>query len=473
MLALAEAPMPSTDLCLTFPLNELRSRGILDYTLLYESDISISSLPPSADLLIGLRCVRHSSIEVVTQYQNLGVPFLFMIDDDLGAIPRDHWLFRHYSRIGAKENTRILAEKANAVCVFSENMKSRLKRYSHSIKTLPVFDKAGPNSIDCGHSYSRTFPKNELRIGYAGSPTHSNDIEIISEALIACLLKMGSTFYVETIGQKIKALEKHPRYRHFDFIDGTDKFLEFLKSRNWQIGLAPMEYSALNSAKTNNKYRTYSVAGIAGIYSNVPPFSDSIEDGFNGMIVSNECGSWIRAICELAADEPRRHAIARNAYEDYKQKYSIENVVSSYDQLIKRLVRQKRLLCIVEGVDLFPPRNLPILDVIGADKSILCRFKTPQGVSDCDQAWCDVRLQVRYQSDSRALPLDIGNAPVGCEIIVVSSAEQTVSSELTTCRAEDTIFPSLIGEAETVSSSEFVSRVAKLLSVSGLECIYA
>lgn len=405
ILAIAEAAMPSTEICLSIPLNYLKSMEYADFKMVYENNLEHCHDLKSQDLVIALRSVRNSSIRFLKKCLNQGIPIISMFDDDFEAIPPSHWLFRHYSNIGAKSNTKILLGMSNKCAVFSNELRLRYSHYVDDIEVLPVTDSTS-DEVGLSDIFENTDNRmNEFRIGYAASSTHKENIEIISNSLLQCLGILGDDYYVESIGQKIVGLEGHPRYRHFEFIDGLDKFFDFMRTRQWQIGLAPLSCSPQNSIKTENKFRTYALACVPGIYSNVKPFNESITNDKTGVLVDNNEYSWKNAIIELAHNKAKRAEISSLALARYREQYHVSRVADRYKELIESVMALPKILIAVEPVDRHAPRMFRLLDMFENAKSLLCRFRSQTDCLEDDIKWCDVAVFVTYKPENAGLDI--------------------------------------------------------------------
>ena len=75
------------------------------------------------------------------------------------------------------------------------------------------------------------------------------------------------------------------------------------------ILIAPLDRSRTSMSKCPIKYLDYSIAGAAGVYSDMPPYSQTIADGKTGLLVrGDDAASWAAAI--VAAD--RRRGLRRS-----------------------------------------------------------------------------------------------------------------------------------------------------------------
>ena len=103
------------------------------------------------------------------------------------------------------------------------------------------------------------------------------------------------------------------------------KYNQYMKSHDFDIGLAPLFDFELGRSKYFNKYLEYTRNQICGIYSNVLPYTMVIEDKKNGFLVNNEPECWYDTICKLVEDECLRNKCIQKATEHVLLEYSREN----------------------------------------------------------------------------------------------------------------------------------------------------
>ena len=88
------------------------------------------------------------------------------------------------------------------------------------------------------------------------------------------------------------------------------------------ILIAPLDRSRTSMSKCPLKYLDYSVAGAAGVYSDMRPYSDAIIDGKTGLLVrGDDAMSWAAPLARLIEDEGLRRSIVRAARRDIQHKY--------------------------------------------------------------------------------------------------------------------------------------------------------
>jgi hypothetical protein len=120
-----------------------------------------------------------------------------------------------------------------------------------------------------------------------------------------------------------------------------DRFFREFASAGFDIGLAPLTDDVFHRAKSNNKYREYAAARIAGVYSDVEVYS-CVADGRTGLLVSNREGSWLRALSRLIEDEALRARIQEQAYLDAREHYGLEKTQEVWLRHLREVIAAGR-----------------------------------------------------------------------------------------------------------------------------------
>ncbi len=134
--------------------------------------------------------------------------------------------------------------------------------------------------------------------------------------------------------QKSNVIIHTPTYNYDEFIK---KFYQI----GFDIGLAPVMEHPFYQSKSNNKYREYGGMNIAGIYSNLSPYADSIDHLTSGYLADNNADAWIKGISYLIDNADARRIICQNARADIEKNYSFDTNISTWYEQIKTLSSQK------------------------------------------------------------------------------------------------------------------------------------
>lgn len=290
----------------------------LTYRKQYLSSLKVEDFH-SHTIPLFVRCGDPSVAFWIDRLRLAKHPYLYYIDDNFWRIGGDSPLARYYQHPTIRKSLELAITNATAVLTNSNELALFLGRFSRYVCELPPFfyfsliDQVIPDETD------------EVRIGFAGSSSRMDDLEIIRPLIEPVLLEFSNVVF-EFAGILPRDIEPSDRVRFFPYTNQYNEFIQFQAKRNWAIGLAPLIDNESNRCKTNNKYREYSACKIVGIYSDIPPYQSSVIHGITGLLVKNTPESWFNAISELVASPEKRIELMRRSNDDVRKKYCVERV---------------------------------------------------------------------------------------------------------------------------------------------------
>jgi hypothetical protein len=114
--------------------------------------------------------------------------------------------------------------------------------------------------------------------------------------------------------------------------------MQAIYNMGYDIGLAPLKNDLFHNSKTNNKFREYGACWVAGVYSNAEIYTDCVENGRTGLLVSNEEDAWYKAIKKLIDDPGLRESIQAEARAYVEKEYALNAFASSLMDDINQLL---------------------------------------------------------------------------------------------------------------------------------------
>lgn len=225
-----------------------------------------------------------------------GKRIIFDLDDDLLSIPDSNPASK---AIGYSSQAAILSMMAISDCitvstdVVAERMRESLRSYASENIPIVVI----PNAIDTRHGWRQPgdcFSKDGfLRIFWFGSNTHEDDWRMVIPAIDRVLMERENV-RLAIWGSVPSIMEEYSEKDHWkgrvEFQSGrhSDDFFRSLgENLVADIGIAPLQDTWFNQAKSNIKFIEYSLAGVPVIASDVSPYSGSISNGVDGFLASN------------------------------------------------------------------------------------------------------------------------------------------------------------------------------------------
>lgn len=280
----------------------------------YEYD---PSLLKAADLIIVQReFPTHGTRALLESILRSGKPVVYEMDDLLIDLPHAN---PNRERMDSNREEMIaLLRRADALTVSTEELAACLREHNPNVYVLP-------NRIDPGiwKRSVRNRTEGPVVIGYAGTATHREDLEMIEEALAKISGRHGDTVAFRFLGYATDRISALPGFRFLPFRRSYREYAAALRESGIDIAVAPLVDSRFNRCKSNIKWLEYSACGIPGVFSDLPPYHRDIRNGENGFLAGPDPAEWVRAIEALLLDHGKRTAIGKTAMEEVFAKYSL------------------------------------------------------------------------------------------------------------------------------------------------------
>lgn len=261
----------------------------------------LQGLNPSTnqpELCVVCRYVNGKQLKQLHTQKRQGVKTIYFMDDDLldplawGGLP---WRYRFKLFSQAFVYKRRILDLVDEVWVSTPYLQNK---YAH---LNPVLVTAKPTTATV-----QTHHDTKVLVCYHATASHSAEFK-----------------WLLPIMQEV--LERNPRV-HFElFADSHTaklflplprtavlhpmswpQYLAYTQSRQADIGLAPLLPSRFNAARGATKCMDYARMGAVGIYTDVPPYSEHVRHGVNGLLLPNVPAAWVQNILVLAADSALR-----------------------------------------------------------------------------------------------------------------------------------------------------------------------
>lgn len=334
VMAVCGGMIPTVEIGIKMPLEELARRGRLDFILKKSIDVKLDDIK-KIDVLI---CVRGSSDKeknIVTLAKVFKKYAIYFLDDDLMNLPSNLTSAKEINRLSGQISD--ILKSVDSVWVTNEIMKRKYSEYSRDIRYTPppaiLYDDKGELKIKT--------KRNKIKIGYAGGKDHSTFVEnILRWPIYNILNKYKDKIEIEFFGT-MPPMVKNYRLNYIPFTLTVFEFMNILKSREWDIGLAPLPEGDFYSCKSYRKFLDYAVAGIAGIYSNVQPYKQIAVNKENSILCNNNISDWINGISLLIEDENLREKIAEKAYKEVILNYNVKRIADIIESVFPEMMSFK------------------------------------------------------------------------------------------------------------------------------------
>ncbi|TFG89557.1 MAG: glycosyltransferase, partial [Gemmatimonadales bacterium] len=264
-----------------------------------------------------------------------GKPVLYDLDDLLIDVPATN----PYAKVARRLSPNILEviSRADAVTVSSEELRSAILPHHSRVSLLPnLLDESQWPPVA-----GEPDQASSVVIGYSGTPTHQADLALVEKALERISRKYGKRVAFCFMGCATDRLLRLPGASVKNFVD-YDAYLGALQEAKISIALAPLTDTRFNRCKSNIKWLEYSAAGIAGVYSDLPPYNDCITPGETGLLAGATTADWFDAIDDLVAHPEKRRRIAAAARQKVLTEHTLAARAHLWDDVYRGVLERKQ-----------------------------------------------------------------------------------------------------------------------------------
>lgn len=193
-----------------------------------------------------------------------------------------------------------------------------------------------PNSADV-QKWDTAKRKNKkgIRIGWIGSGSHAQDIEILDKVIDPILAKNRDTkfVFVSNFGENNEALPGFLKNRKgVEIVSKWSPILKYpahLAAQDFDIGLAPLRDNKFNRGKSNLRWLEYSALGIPCVASKVGHFKETLVHGKDGLLADGP-EDFARHIQTLISDAKLRKAMGRAAHARIARDFNVDKNLDIY-----------------------------------------------------------------------------------------------------------------------------------------------
>jgi glycosyltransferase involved in cell wall biosynthesis len=275
-----------------------------------------------ADIYVLQSVVDKEGIALLHAYQQEKDKRIVVDADDALEITDDNPHKAEHEMTNASEVIKITMQIADLITTTTPYLAEKLRKYNDNVVVLP-------NYIDLERwdlpKYQNTSDK--IRIGWAGSITHINDLKLVVNPLKR-LCKEFKNLQLVFVGD--------PRVG--ELFDGCpvenmvgvpfEVWPAKLHSLRLDIGIAPLADTEFNKCKSNIKWQEYSVAKIPGVYSNTVYQLRGIEPRY-ALIAYTE-DHWYQCLRNLIVSQALREDIGTATYSRVTQRFSLAKHIDKW-----------------------------------------------------------------------------------------------------------------------------------------------
>lgn len=307
----------------------------------------------NADIIIFQKKYSDVDFDLLKYAKKKGKKTVFEVDDDLFNVPLWNPFYGIIHRLQTRYRNFI--SQVDLITVTCRHLKKKLQKFNHNIQILPncidftEIDKNNPlkppilNKKLQKLSWKDLKPSlsNKIKIGWAGSPTHREDLKLITDALIN-LCRVNPNIVVFMILCSDKKLVTHIPENQLYFINAVplQNYYALLKELRWDFGLAPLSDHVFNKSKSNLKLIEYMSLGIIPIASYIENYTKTLEGQFNNLLIRpNTTRNWFTKLVEIVHQDSS--SLKSEIQNFAKKNFNISNSVSLWEATFKNLLESR------------------------------------------------------------------------------------------------------------------------------------
>lgn len=290
----------------------------------------------------------HEASALFEARDRLNKKVIIDCDDNFLDVLESHPLFDKLK--GGKRDKAFMStilSFADVITVSTEPLKQRFRKHFWEVHNIEKDIIVLPNMNDIKDWNFPLAEKNgnKIVIGYAGSNSHQDDLNMFMPNLMKIMRKYKNVYF-ESIG----SIHKRDLWMFRDFtsdemnrcdlLPATWTFKEYpemLSKLKWDIGVAPLTDNPFARCKSHIKFLEMSSIKTPVIASRVYPYfmdiqgRKVIENGVTGLLVKPS--EWYGAMEDLILNKEKRLMLSENAY-----KHIVENWQYDLSSIIEKIL---------------------------------------------------------------------------------------------------------------------------------------
>lgn len=320
-------------------LDYLDHQGLVDYTSISETDPAAVNGVRWADAVIFSKHASREALELARLARQTGTRLLYDIDD---------WIFSFPSYSGgARQNSkseliRQILDLSDAVTVANRRLQEKMRE--HVPVSFLVPNGMWVEKYTHGLRPIESHMEREGRIVFTNADflKLQTSKDVLLTALQVFFLK-NPQFTLDFYGDPFPEIVSLP-FLHFTNRMPYDMYMQSLISGRYMFSIVPLGAAEdklaaeFNACKNPFKYLNYGAAGVPGIYSASPIYTDCVQQKQTGLLIENTLDEWLEALDAMAFDATLRARIRVQSHDDILRHHHIR---FSADALMTMLTAPK------------------------------------------------------------------------------------------------------------------------------------
>lgn len=349
VLFVANAEIPTLQICFLKPLEGLFEAGVLDARLITEGQVrkamgskgdlakgeawfarEIADHKP--DMAVFCRYSGPLTDAMIACLKKEGVPIIYHIDDDLMNVPREIGEAKYREHNSPERLISVASGLGGADLVYCSTQ-ALLDRLRYMGFSTPM--QTGEHHC-AGEILRKPRSGPVKRIGYMGFD-HSHDLAMVLPSIERLLDKWQDVTFelFGTIPVPDQLTRFGERIRLHLPVRPYAAFIAHLAELEWDIGICPLADTVFNRYKANNKWVEYTSTGAAVVATAGMAYDHCCSDGCGVLVDRAE--NWFDALDRLCSDDDAREIMITRAQRHLLEDYSIKKlrgqILSIFDRI--------------------------------------------------------------------------------------------------------------------------------------------
>ena len=287
VLLIYEEMLPSIRLCGHLQMEELSRRGRIEYRDRQQWQVTSSDLSWSDVIVLG-RTASWFLLRITELAKKRGKRLAYILDDDLLHVPEGMNSSRYYRSSVIRGHIATQIERCDVI--LSPNPRL-LGKVMQPHQTGVLMEEP---AVILRDRAARRRKDGAVVIGFAGGLDRVGDLEtMLGNTLLRVKQRFGDRVRFEFFGAVPSFAGKLDAVS-LPHCDSYEEYRRRLNMREWDIGLAPMPETDFHACKHYNKFCEYAASGIAGLFSEVYPYTRIPRD--QGFFAKNTEEDWERQL---------------------------------------------------------------------------------------------------------------------------------------------------------------------------------
>lgn len=264
-----------------------------------------SEAVPEFDVIVMQSLSAPNAPRLMRYAKELGKTTVYDIDDDVWNIHPSNPAYEGWSDPEIRGKAEECLRLADVVTTTTPHLARELRRFNKNVRVLP-------NMLPAEHwQVQRPDNGDKVILGWAGSGGRSHDLAMLKGVVRELLDRYPNLEFHVTGEWNVQAFPAHDRIKLVETVQ-IEQLAKLIAP--FDIGIAPIQDTKFNLAKSDLKFLEYGILGIPCVASALEPYVHSIQPGVNGFLAKNE-RDWLKLLSKLIEDRALRQRVGAAAKE--------------------------------------------------------------------------------------------------------------------------------------------------------------